>query len=379
MTYSRDGKVIAVNARFLLPDKLEGIGWFTHEIVRRLVDWHPDWEFVFLFDRPFDERFLFGPNVSGVVVPPPARHPVLWYLWFEWTLPAALRRCGADVFFSPDGFCSLATPTKTVMVTHDLAHLHFPAEIPLAARYYYHHFVPRYLRRADSVVAVSEFTKADIIEHYSIAAEKIAVSCNGCRDGFAPLSSKSQARVRAKYSAGQPYFLYLGAVHPRKNIHRLIQAFDHFKTITGAPVKLLIGGRFTWQTGIIRTAWEDAVHKEDILFMGYVPETELPELTASALALTYVSLFEGFGVPLLEAMHCDTPVLTSNVSSMPEVAGDAALKVDPENIAQIAEAMKRLYEEEKLRETLVEAGRQQRMRYSWDEAAKVVEQALLAL
>lgn len=370
---------IAVNTRFLLTDKLEGIGWFTHEVVRRLVAWHPDWEFVFLFDRPFDDRFLFGPNVSGIVVPPPARHPVLWYLWFEWTLPAALRRCGADVFFSPDGFCSLSTPVKTLMVTHDLAHLHFPAEIPLAARYYYHHFVPRYLRRADAVVAVSEFTKSDIVGNYGLAAGKIAVSCNGCREGFVPLSPDNQTLVRTKYSGGQPYFLYVGAVHPRKNIHRLIQAFDRFKTITGAPVKLLIGGRFTWQTGTIRSAWEAAVHKEDILFMGYVPEAELPELTASALALTYVSLFEGFGVPLLEAMHCDTPVLTSNVSSMPEVAGDAALKVDPENVEQIVAALKNLYEDATLRKTLIEAGRHQRTFYTWDAAAKVVERAILHL
>jgi len=370
---------IAVNTRFLLTDKLEGIGWFTHEIVQRLVDWHPDWQFVFLFDRPFDERFLYGPNVSGIVVPPPARHPLLWYLWFEWTLPAALRRCGADVFFSPDGFCSLAARTKTLMVTHDLAHLHFPAEIPRAVRYYYNYFVPRYLRRAESVAAVSEFTKSDIIAQYGIAEDKIVVSCNGCREGFVPLSLENQARFREKYSGGQPYFLYLGAVHPRKNIHRLIQAFDRFRAATSATVKLLIGGRFSWQTGIIRSAWEAAVHKEDIIFMGYVPETELPGLTASALALTYVSLFEGFGVPLLEAMHCETPVLTSNVSSLPEVAGDAALKVDPENVEEIAAAMKRLFEEAKLREALVEAGKKQRTRYNWDAAAKVVEQGLLDL
>ncbi len=367
---------IAVNTRFLLPDKLEGIGWFTHEVARRLVEWHPEWRFVFLFDRPFDRKFLFGSNVSGIVVPPPARHPLLWYLWFEWTLPAALRRCGADIFFSPDGFCSLSSSVKTAMVTHDLAHLHFPAEIPRMARWYYDHYVPRYLRHANAVVTVSEFTKADMVQRYGIAASKISVSCNGCREGFLPLSVESQAAVRAKYSAGQPYFLYVGAVHPRKNVHRLIQAFDRFKAITGAPVKLLIGGRFTWQTGIIRSAWEAAAFREDITFMGYVPENELPALTAAALALTYVSLFEGFGVPLLEAMHCDTPVLTSNVSSLPEVAGEAALKVDPESVEAIANALTRLYQEEKLRTALIVAGRQQRTRYSWDAAARVVETAL---
>ncbi len=373
------GKTIAVNARFLLPDKLEGIGWYTHEVVRRLVAWHPDWNFVFLFDRPFDKRFLFAPNVTGVVVPPPSRHPLLWYIWFEWTLPAALKRCGADVFFSPDGYCSLSAPVKTLMVTHDLAHLHFPAEIPYAARYYYNHFVPRYLRRAEAVLTVSEFTKADIVHRYGLSGNKISVAGNGCREGFVPVSESEKALIREKYSSGHPYFLYLGAVHPRKNIHRLIRAFDRFKAETGAPVKLLIGGRFTWQTGIIRSAWEAAEYKKDILFMGYVPETELPKLTAAALALTYVSLFEGFGVPLLEAMHCDTPVLTSNVSSLPEVAGDAALKVAPENTDEIASALKRLYEDAPLRASLVEAGRRRRTHYSWDAAAMVAEQALLNL
>lgn len=369
---------VAVNARFLLPDKLEGIGWFTHEVVRRLVHRHPDWCFVLFFDRPFDQRFLFADNVSGVVLPPPARHPFLWYAWFEWAVPAALRRCEADVFFSPDGYCSLKANTKTVMVTHDLAHLHFPAEIPRMARHYYDYFVPRYLRRAEQVIAVSEFTRQDILQQYDVPAQKITVAGNGCREGFAPISSEQQAAVREKYTQGQPYFLYLGAVHPRKNVQQLIAAFDRFKSQHHSAVKLVIGGRFSWQTGSIREAYENATHREDIIFTGYVAEAELPALLGSALALTYVSLFEGFGVPLLEAMHAEVPVLTSDVSSLPEVAGAAALKVSPESVEQIAEAMSELYTNARLRAELIEAGRLQRMRYSWEAVTQVVEDALIA-
>lgn len=370
---------IAVNARFLLPDKLEGIGFFTQEVVRRLVVRRPDDEFLLLFDRPFDSRFIFGPNVQAVVAPPQARHPLLWLAWFELSVPLALARWRPDVFFSPDGYCSLAARTPTLMVTHDVAHLHYPDQIPFAARHYYNFFVPRYLRRADHVATVSAFSKADIIAHYGLPAEKISVAPNGVRPGFRPMSAAEKQAVRARYAQGEAYFFYVGAVHPRKNLARLIAAFDRFRQQSGAPVRLLIAGRMAWQTGAIREAWEAARHQDAIAFLGYVPEEELPGLVGSALALTYVSLFEGFGVPLLEAMHAETPIISSQAASMPEVAGDAALLANPENVAEIAAAMQRLYTDEALRQQLIMRGREQRNRFNWEDATTAIETALMAL
>lgn len=367
---------IAINTRFLLPGKLEGLGWYTHEIAQRLVRLRPGDEFFFLFDRPFDPRFVYGPNVRPLVLFPPARHPVLWHAWFEWAVPRALRCIGADVFFSPDSFLSLAAKTRTVMTLHDIVPLHAPEQVPLAPRLFYQKFMPRYARRADQIVAISEFVKQDIVQTIGIQPARIQVVANGCRDGFAPISKAEKQAVRREFADGQAYFFYAGTVHPRKNLHRLIRAFDQFKNRTGAPVKLLIGGRFLFQTGEILEAWQTARHRDDVRFLGYLPDETLQKLTAAALALAYVSLAEGFGLPLLEAMHSEVPIVTSNVSALPEVAGDAAVLVNPLSENEISAALERLFLDEKLRQNLVVHGRSQREKFSWDTAAASIAQML---
>jgi len=363
---------IAVNTRFLLPGKLEGLGWYTHELLRRMVVQHPDDEFWFFFDRPFDPAFVYADNVQPMVLFPPARHPVLWYAWFEWAVPRALERCRADVLFSPDSFLSLRATVPTVLTVHDLIPLQHPEQVPWWARDYYRYFFPRYMRRAERLVAVSDFTKKMIVDIVGIPPEKIVVAHNGCRPGFRPLGAADKQAVRATFSNGQPYFFYAGAIHPRKNIVRLMEAFDAFKTATGAPAKLLFAGRFAWETGPVTSAVEQARHRSDIVFLGYVPEENLVQLQAAALATVNVSLSEGFGLPVLESMYCDTPVLCSNTSALPEVAGDAALLVQPESVRDIAAGLTKLYEDGNLRATLIEKGRTQRRQFDWDQAADTV-------
>ncbi len=377
-SHSKNWMRIAVNTRVLLRGRLEGIGWFIHEVVRRLAKQHPECEFILLFDRPFDPSFVYSDNVKPAVIFPQARHPLLWWWWFEWSVPRALQRYKADVFLSPDGFCSLRAKTPTIMVTHDIAYVHMRRQIPAKFRLYYDFFVPRFLQRADRIVTVSEFSRQHIISHFPATASKISVAGNGIREGFAPLSEAEKTAVRHQYAGGQEYFFYIGSVHPRKNVHRLIEAFDAFKKTTHAPVRLLIGGRFAWQTGEVRAAYDTAHFKQDIVFLGYIPDEALPRLTGAALALAYVSLFEGFGVPLLEAMHCDVPVITSNVTALPEVAGDAALLVNPLEVFDIAKGLQVLYENADLRQHLVAQGRLRRERFSWDSAAEAVWSALLA-
>jgi glycosyltransferase involved in cell wall biosynthesis len=370
---------IAVNTRLFVKDQLEGVGWFTHEVVRRLVERHPDWEFLFLFDRSYDDRFIFAPNVRPLIVLPTARHPLLWGVWFNASLPRILRREKPDVFLSTDGHCSLPAPIPTVMVIHDIAHEHFPGQVPWMARQYYRHFIPRYLDRADRIVTVSEFSRRDIHRQFGTPMDEMAVCGNGVRPGFRPLSKVEKKTVRQQYTAGQPYFFYIGSVNPRKNVHGLILAFDKFKERTSAPVKLLIGGHFGWLTGEVRKAFERSPYKADIHFLDYIPEAELPMLLGAALALTYISLFEGFGLPVLEAMHAEVPVITSNTSSLPEVAGPAALLVDPYKPENIAEDMWRIYSDEGLRQKLITAGRRQQKQFCWDKTTDVVEREIKEL
>ena len=265
------------------------------------------------------------------------------------------------------------------MLVHDIAYKHYPEQIPDWGLRYYEKNNPKFMARADHICAISDFGKQDLLAHFNLLPEKISVAPNALRGSFVPVEPEQSAQVKEKYAAGQDYFFYVGAVHPRKNITRLLQAFDQFKQRTGAPIKLLIGGRLAWQTGSIQAAYEAAEYKSDIVFLGYLSEEELPAVLGTALALTYVSLFEGFGLPLLEAMHAEVPIITADRSSMPEVVGDAALLVNPESVDSITDAMLAIWSDPSLRQRLVLAGRKQRRRFSWEETAQLVYEQLLAL
>jgi len=367
---------IAVNTRFLLKGKLEGVGLFTHQVLKRLVAQHPEHEFLFFFDRAFDPYFIYGKNVTPIALFPPARHPFLFLWWFEWSVARALKKYKPDIFLSPDNFLTLNTGTKTVLVTHDLAYLQFPEQLSFFHRTYYKIFSPRFNKKANKIVAVSQYTKDDIVAKYGISPEKISVACNGCDEIFRPISENERSVVQSEFSDGKPYYFYVGAIHPRKNIHRLIAAFDLFKAASNSPAKLLIAGRFAWKPGEVKSAIDRSPYQQDIKLLGYVDDHLLAKLMAGALACTYVSLFEGFGIPILQAMHCDVPVITSNTSSMPEVGGDAAVIIDPFSVAEIAAAMQQIWQDPHLRSTLVENGRAQRCLFSWQKAADVVYECL---
>ncbi len=368
---------IALNARFLVEQHLEGIGRYTLEILRALLR-TTDHEFLLLTDRAGPLPSLPRP-VERVTLYPSARHPVLFLAWFEGAVPRALRKWGADGFLSMDNFCSLRTRVPTVLVVHDLAYRHVPDGVsPLMLRYY-QRMMPRYVRRADSLVAVSKATRLDLSEAFHVSAADIRVAYNGLRPRFGPLSLKRIASVRNATTGGQPYFLYVGAIHPRKNVGRLIGAFDRFVAASGAPHRLVIAGSQAWQTEPVEAAYAASPNRARIRFTGFLPEAELGDLIGAAEALALVSLFEGFGVPLLEAMACGVPVVASNVSSMPEVVGAAGLLVDPTSELEIALALGRLAGSEPLRRRFAEAGLARAATFTWERGAAVIAEAIDSL
>ena len=163
---------IAVNTRFLLSGKLEGIGIYTQEIFKRVVQLMPEHEFFFLFDRAYSSAFIFEKNVTPIVVHPPARHPFLWYWWFGKSIPKVLQENNIDVFISPDGFASLNTSVPQIITIHDLGFEHFPEHVPFLVRKFYRYFTPKYCEKAAKILAVSEYTKQDIISTYNIETKK---------------------------------------------------------------------------------------------------------------------------------------------------------------------------------------------------------------
>ncbi len=360
---------IAVNTRLLLKDRLEGIGWVAYECLRRIVKAHPEVEFYFIFDREYDEKFIFADNVKPVVLFPPARHPFLYIAYFEFAVARFLRKLKPDLYLSTDAYLSLRSKTKQLAVFHDINFEHFPQDFPKIHLWHYKKYFPRYARKATRILTVSEFSKKDICECYGINPEKIDVAYNGANEIFTPVTEEVKEETRSKYSEGKPYFMFVGSLHPRKNLARLFTAFDIFKKRNDNDIKLLIVGSKKWWTEPIKKAYDAMTHKNDVIFAGRLSAEELHFVTAAALASVYVSYFEGFGIPIVEAFKCDTPVITSNVTSMPEVAGNAALLVDPFSEESIADAMGKMLDED-VRNNLIEKGRVRRNDFSWDKAAE---------
>jgi len=361
--------IIAVNTRLLLKGKLDGIGWFTYETFKRITCLHPEHQFVFFFDRPYDKDFVFAENVKAVVLHPPSRHPVLWYLFFEWSVCAALKKYKADIFISPDGWLSLRSKVRSLAVIHDLNFEHFPQFVKPVHRHYLNYYFHRFAQRAQRIATVSEYSKKDIAELYNISNDKIDVVYNGSHDLYKPVTNEVKERMKKEFSNAQPYFIFIGSLHPRKNLSNLFRAFDLFRKSNKTSTKLVIVGQKQWWNDEISETYNAMAFKDEVIFTGRLAPEVLNELLASSLALTYVSLFEGFGIPIVEAFYAETAVITSDITSMPEIAGDAALLVDPFSVNAIAEAMHKIDTDPVLRTSLIEKGKIRRLEFSWDQTA----------
>jgi len=363
---------IAVNTRLLQKGKLEGIGWFTFETLSRMTRNHPEHEFIFIFDRPYNPDFIFAKNVTPVIIGPQARHPVLFYIWFDFQIPKILKKYKADLFLSPDGYLSLRTKVPQLAVIHDINFVHRPDDLPWLIAKYYNFFFPRFARIAKRIATVSFYSKEDIARSFKIDYDKIDVVYDGINQIFEPVDEIEKTRIRQKYTEGSEYFLFVGALHPRKNISGLLLAFDTFKMETTNNIKLIIVGGEMHKTGDIFETYENMRFKDDVIFTGRVSTEDLHDIFGAALALAFVPFFEGFGIPVVEAMSAGVPVICSNTTSIPEVGGNAVLYADPKKIGQIADAMIELANDEELRNTLIKKGFEQKNKFSWDETTRLL-------
>ncbi len=361
--------VIVVNTRLLVPDRLDGIGRFTFETLQRITQAQPNSHFVFLFDRKIHEDFIFSENITPVKLFPPARRPWLFNAWLNYSVAGVLRDLQPALFLSPDGFLPLKGKTPCLPVIHDLNFEHYPEDLPVNIKNWYKKKFPLFANRATRIATVSAFSKNDIASKYNIEKNKIDVVYNGAAHGFQPLTEVQILETRKKITGGAPYFLYIGALHPRKNLERLVRAYGEFRRKNDSQTKLVIAGENYWKYSGLQNAIDSVPNKNEIIFTGRLPETELYLLTGAALALTYVPYFEGFGIPIIEAMACDIPVITSNVTAMPEVGGDAVLYVDPFSEESISSALALIDKDESLRNNLIAKAKIQRENFSWDKTA----------
>lgn len=360
---------IGVNTRFLLSSKMEGFGWYTYEVVKRMVEAHPEHEFVFFFDRPFDRKFIFAKNVSLVVLFPPARHPILFKIWFNYSIKRALKKYKIDVFYSPDGYLSLNSNIPQVGVIHDINFEHYPEDIPARPLSYLRKYFPKFAEKATKLLTVSEYSKQDIVSTYKIDPAKITVAWNGASEKFIPQNKAKIEEVRKRYTNEKPYFIFVGAIHPRKNVNRLIAAFEEFAK-KNASIDLLLVGESMWDNPAFSSNIQSDNLKSRIRFTGHVQLEELVLLMGAAHSLVFVSYFEGFGIPLVEAMRCGIPIISGNLTSLPEVVGEAALLVNPFKVDEITKAMHRLADDKILYEELAQKGLKRSALFSWDNTAQ---------
>jgi len=290
-------------------------------------------------------------------------------LWHRLRLPIPVETFTGplDLFYSPN-FVLPPTrrSTRTLLTVHDLSFIHYPDHfVPKLVRYL-NEVVPRSLRRADHVLADSRSTRDDLVHYMGVASERITVVYCGVDPRFQPMpASDEDERIRQRYGLNEhPYILTVGTLQPRKNLQRLIQAYAVLKT----DAQLLLAGGPGW---LYQDILEEAAQYPDrVRVLGYVEDGHLPALYRGARVFTFPSLYEGFGIPVLEAMACGTPVVCSKASSLPEVAGDAALLVDPKDVEALSDALARALEDEALREKMIEKGLDQAGRFSWDSAAR---------
>ncbi len=377
-----------------------GIGRYTRELMRALLALPSDNSYSFFYASPKKIRIseFRIPNSALRVRRLPFHDKWLMRVWqrLQIPIPVELIVGKVDLFHSPDFTLPPTLPgVPTLLTVHDLSFIRDPDSAWPSLRDFLNKAVPRSVQRATHVLADSQATKADLIELFGTPAEKITVLYSGVEARFGPIGDQVEIdRVCAKYQLPRPFILSLGTLQPRKNYGRLIEAFAQIinaqppstaprahsewseaksKNARGSTQNdwhLVITGGKGWMYETIfeqvkRSGLEDRVH-----FPGFVDEADLPTLYSAADLFAYVSLYEGFGLPLLEAMACGTPVIGSNTSSLPEVIGEVGLQVDARDVDDIARALRQMIDQPELRERSIGLGLERAKVFSWDKAAR---------
>jgi alpha-1,3-rhamnosyl/mannosyltransferase len=349
-----------------------GIGTYVRNLVRHLASLDRDTTY-FLFCNPSDEATLRDLAANFV---PVAEDSAGYGFREHVSIPWKLRRLGVDLLHSPHYVRPLFCGTPTVVTVHDCIHLLFPEYLPSRMAWRYAHaMIGSAIRRSALVFTVSEASRSDILRFYPWAdADRIQVVPNALDDALlADPGEEEMERVRERYQIRGRFVLYAGNIKPHKNLDRLIQAFARVRNEPGQQdLKLFIIGDEVTRYPSLRRVVEAAGVRQDVRFFGFVPDRTLAALYRMASVFAFPSLYEGFGLPPLEAMASGTPVVTSRISSLPEVVGDAAVLVDPYSVDDIAGGITSLLVDPALRARLVERGRERVRQFSWERSVKAI-------
>lgn len=366
-------KIIAINAWILRNLNIDGIGNFTIQTTQNLAKINPKQIFYVLTDWNYSTSYFTEyPNIKIKKIFPPRRHPFLYIFFMEIVLPIYLLYNKIDVFIGMDGMLSLLSSKKQIAVIHDLNFFHYPRNLPFRNRLFYNIFYPLYAKKSKSIITVSEFTKQDIIKSYKINPNKITVVYCAAKSIFHPVSEMEKRNIKIKHTSGKPFFIFIGSIHPRKNLENTIKAFAIFLKKANKDFKLILVGNFLWNNKKIFNLIDHLKINNHVLIKGRLTDSETNDLLASAEALIFMSYFEGFGIPILEAFSTETPVICSNTTSINEISENAALKAPPNNPEEISEKMLQLTNSNELRKELVKKGTIRNKDFSWEKTAELL-------
>jgi glycosyltransferase involved in cell wall biosynthesis len=362
-------KSVAINAWILKNKNIDGIGVFTIETTLQLAKINPNITYHVLTDWDYKcEYFNMQNNIVINKIFPPKRHPILYLVFLETVLPIFLYLKKIDVFVGMDGMLSLVSRKKQISIIHDLNFVHYPEFLPFRNRVFYRILFPYYARKSDAIATVSEFTKQDIVLSYRIPSEKITVVYCAAKNIFHPISETEKYNIKINNTSNHPYFIYIGTIHPRKNLENTLKAFEIF-TRENKNFKLVLIGNQMWNNKNIHQLIFDLKIKKQVIIKGRLSDCETNDLLAGAEALLFMSYFEGFGIPILEAFATETPVICSNTTSLNEISGDAALTANPKDPSAIADNMLKLIGSRELRGDLIQKGIKRNKDFSWEKTS----------
>lgn len=356
-----------------------GIGRYTRSLINALARLDTTNHYTLFI--PGDARYLddaraFPKNFRLTRAPLNERYMVALWQRGRVPLPIELLTGSSDVFYSPDFVLAPSRARKQVLTVHDLSFKRMPETTVPNLKWYLDGAVPRSVARADLVLADSDATRRDLIELFRTPPDRVQTLYSGYDAMFHPITDETELqRVRAAHKLEKPFLVHVGTIEPRKNIARLIEAYARLPQ--RREIDLVIAGGRGWMYDEIEAAPQKFGVSESVRFLGFTPDADLPALYSLAELVAYPSLYEGFGLPVLEAMACGAAVVTSNNSSIPEVAGDAAVMIDAHDTDAIAGAMQRVLDDRKWRAALQEKGIRQARKFSWDKSARELHNVLV--
>lgn len=365
---------VGIDARLLR--NTTGIGRYTRSLVLEYTqrDEFQHDHFVLFADAPlYSEQQPLPDNVEVVIAD--CQHRILWTNWF---LPPLLQRRKIDVYH---GVCNFELPIRKVcryvVTIHDLVPLFFPELVPKKHLLFFRLFMKRVAHTADLIITDSEHSKEDILQHLNVPEEKIRVIYLGYQQQYHRIQEQQKiSEILARYRICQPYLLFVGVIEPKKNLERLVEAYRLLQKDAAIPqnTQLVIAGGKGWFSERLYQKVKDCKLDQHIVFPGYIPDEHLPALYSGAELFVFPSLYEGFGLPVLEALSYGTPVVTSNVSSLPEIAGDAGFLIDPTEPKAIAQGITTVLSDDLLRQQMREQGYRQAQKFSWTRTAQATYQ-----